>query len=101
MILGVPVFEHIMIRLKCGQTLEHLKIILHLEHMENLLPLDVPILKHIMVAVLLMMNCIFRRVLDGEPYLPIQYTDVYSGAAIIKLSILTSLITTVLMKLLC
>lgn len=43
----------------------------------------------------------YRRVLDGQFYLPIHYTDVDSGAAVVKISILTSLITTVILKLFC
>lgn len=43
----------------------------------------------------------YRRVLDGQDHLPIMYTNVDAGAAVVKISLLTSLITTLLFKLLC
>ena len=50
MILGVPILEHITIRLKCAQILGHLKIIsFTLGTNGKLLLLGVPILKHIIV----------------------------------------------------
>ena len=47
MVSGVPVFDHIIIRLRCTQISGHIKIIyFHVEQMENLLFLGVPKLKH-------------------------------------------------------
>lgn len=48
----------------------------------------------------LIMN--YRRVLDGEHYYPIMYSDVPTDAAsILKVSIITTLITTVLLNIFC
>ena len=44
-------------------TLRHLQIILHLEQMENLLPLGVPILKHITAV-----SVLFSKMLMVEKY---------------------------------
>lgn len=44
----------------------------------------------------------YRRVLDGEYYKPIMYSDVPTdGAEILKLSVVTSLLTTILLKIFC
>ena len=34
-LLGVPIFKHIIIRLQCAQILGHIKLLFHLEQMEN------------------------------------------------------------------
>ena len=53
MVLGVPIFEQIIIRLLCSQILGHLKIIsFTLATNGKLIVLGVPILKHIMVCLI-------------------------------------------------
>ena len=53
MVLGVPIFEHIIIRLKCTQISGHIKIInFPFGTLENLLFLGVPKLKHNRVSLI-------------------------------------------------